>query len=86
MPNRDRLLLLLHTLQKQSDDENWLTTAYLREVLEKEGHECSIRSLRKDIQALRCSGYEIAVREEEGRVPRGMPGRTGSGACRSCRC
>ena len=66
MPNRDRLLLLLHTLQKQSDDENWLTTAYLREVLEKEGHECSIRSLRKDIRSLQNSGYEIAVRESEG--------------------
>ncbi len=67
MPNRDRLLLLLHTLQKESDDENWLTTAYLRKVLETEGFECSIRSLRRDIRSLQNSGFEIAVQETEGK-------------------
>ena len=67
MPNRDRLLLLLHTLQKESDDENWLTTAYLRNVLETEGFECSIRSLRRDIRSLQNSGFEIAVQEFEGK-------------------
>ena len=49
MPNNDRLLVLLQTLQSQSDDETWLTTAQLRAVLEKEGHECSIRTLRRDM-------------------------------------
>ncbi len=67
MPNRDRLLLLLHTLQKESDDENWLTTAHLRKVLETEGFECSIRSLRRDIRSLQNSGFEIAVQETEGK-------------------
>jgi predicted DNA-binding transcriptional regulator YafY len=64
---KDRLLVLLQTLQEQSDDETWLTTADLRSILEKEGHECSIRTLRRDIKALNNCGYEVAVREEDGK-------------------
>ena len=30
MPMKDRLLVLLKTLQERSDDETWLTTADLR--------------------------------------------------------
>ena len=67
MPNRDRLLLLLQTLQTRSDDESWLTTAELRAVLEAEGYECSIRSLRKDIRSLQNSGFDIGVQEFEGK-------------------
>ncbi len=63
---KDRLLVLLQTLQQRSDDESLLTTADLRAVLEAEGYECSIRTLRRDIQALRDCGYEIEVRETEG--------------------
>ena len=66
MPNKDRLLLLLRTLQQNSDDEKWLTTAELRTVLEAEGHECSIRTLRRDVRALQACGWEIAVRETNG--------------------
>ena len=66
MAIKDRLLVLLQTLQRQSDDEKRLTTAELRDALEKEGHECSIRTLRRDIQSLRACGYEIYVREAEG--------------------
>ena len=53
MPNKDRLLVLLQTLQEQSDDETWLTTAELRRALEAEGHECSIRTLRRDVKSLK---------------------------------
>lgn len=42
MPTKDRLLVLIQTLQERSDDETWLTTADLRAALEAEGHECSI--------------------------------------------
>lgn len=70
MPTKDRLLVLLQTLQEKSDDETWLTTADLRSVLEKEGHECSIRTLRRDVQSLHNCGYDIAVQEEEGRFTR----------------
>ena len=66
MPTKDRLLLLLQTLQGSTDDETWLTTADIRGVLEAEGHECSIRTLRRDINSLRNSGYEIESREMEG--------------------
>ena len=66
MPNKDRLLVLLHTLQNHSDDETWLTTQDLRSALEKEGFECSIRTLRRDVQSLRNCGYDIAVQETEG--------------------
>ena len=67
MPTKDRLLVLLQTLQEQSDDETWLTTADLRNALEKEGHECSIRTLRRDVRSLKNCGYEISVREEDGK-------------------
>jgi hypothetical protein len=39
MTQYDRILLLLQTLQQQSDNETWLTTADLRAVLEAEGYE-----------------------------------------------
>ena len=67
MPTKDRLLLLLQTLQQKSDEDTWLTTADLREVLEKEGHECSIRTLRRDMKSLKNSGYDFAVRERDGK-------------------
>lgn len=70
MPTKDRLLVLLQTLQNNSDDETWLTTQDLRSALEKEGHECSIRTLRRDVQSLHNCGYDIAVQEEEGRFTR----------------
>ena len=70
MPNRDRLLLLLQTLQKQSDEDTWLTTADLLSVLEKKGHECTVRSLRRDIQSLQNNGFDIVVSETEGRPTR----------------
>lgn len=66
MPTKDRLLVLLQTLQEKSDDETWLTTADLRSVLEKEGYECSIRTLRRDVQSLRNCGYDISVQEDAG--------------------
>ena len=49
MLTKDRLLVLLQTLQENSDDDTWMTTADMRATLEKEGHECSIRTLRKDM-------------------------------------
>ena len=66
MPTKDRLLLLLKTLQEKTDDETWLTTADIRGALEKEGHKCSIRTLRRDVKALHDCGYDIAVRETDG--------------------
>ena len=66
MPNKDRLLVLLQTLQEQSDDDTYLTTAFLRAALEKEGHECSIRTLRRDMESLQNCGYNIDIRETLG--------------------
>lgn len=66
MPTKDRLLVLLQTLQEKSDDKTWLTTAELRKALEDEGHECSIRTLRRDVQSLLNCGYTVDVKESEG--------------------
>ena len=66
MPTKDRLLVLLQTLQEKSDDQTWLTTADLRKALEQEGHECSIRTLRRDVQSLKNCGYQVDVEEFEG--------------------
>ena len=70
MPTKDRLLVLLQTLQNNSDDETWLTTGDLRAALEAEGLECSIRTLRRDVQSLNNCGYDIAVQETEGMFTR----------------
>ena len=70
MPMKDRLLVLLKTLQERSDDETWLTTGDLRAALEAEGLECSIRTLRRDVQSLNNCGYDIAVQETEGMFTR----------------
>ena len=70
MPMKDRLLVLLKTLQERSDDETWLTTGDLRVALEAEGLDCSIRTLRRDIQSLHNCGYDIAVQETEGMFTR----------------
>ena len=66
MATKDRLLVLLQTLQNHSDDETWLTTGDIRAALEAEGLECSIRTLRRDVQSLHNCGYDIAVQETEG--------------------
>ena len=66
MPTKDRLLVLLQTLQENTDDEAWLTTAELRHVLEAEGHECSVRTLRKDVESLNNCGFEIAEQTKQG--------------------
>ena len=70
MPMKDRLLVLLKTLQERSDDETWLTTGDLRAALEAEGLDCSIRTLRRDVQSLNNCGYDIAVQETEGMFTR----------------
>ncbi len=64
MPTKDRLLVLLQTLQKNSDDETALTTADILAALEAEGHDCSVRTLRRDVKSLQACGYEIDVREK----------------------
>ena len=64
MPTKDRLLVLLQTLQKNSDDETALTTADILAALEAEGHDCSVRTLRRDVKSLQACGYEIDIREK----------------------
>lgn len=63
---KDRLLVLLQILQEKTDDETWLTTAQIRELLEAEGQEGSIRTLRRNIQSLLNCGYDIGIREASG--------------------
>ncbi len=66
MPTKDRLLVLLKALGEKTDDETFLTTAELRAILEAEGLDCSIRTLRKDVQALQDTGFDISVQEKDG--------------------
>lgn len=63
---KDRPLLLLKALQEGSDDEKWMTTAELRNLLEAEGQECTVRTLRRDIRTLIDCGYDIGIREGSG--------------------
>ena len=64
MPTKDRLLVLLQTLQKKTDDETALTTADILAALEAEGLDCSVRTLRRDVKSLQDCGYEIDVQEK----------------------
>ena len=66
MPNKDRLLVLLRTLQEQSDDETSLTTADIRKAIQDENLECSVRTLRRDVKSLKDCGYDIFVQEHDG--------------------
>ena len=66
MPTKNRLLVLLQTLQKNTDDETWLTTANIRSALEAEGIDCYTRTLCRDIQSLYDCSFDIEVRETEG--------------------
>jgi len=70
MPNKDRLLCLLQTLQARTDDTARLTTGELLGALEAEGFECSVRTLRRDIRALQDSGYDICTEEAGGQPTR----------------
>ena len=66
MPNKDRLLVLLRTLQEKSDDETSLTTADIRKAIQDENLECSVRTLRRDVKSLKACGYDIFVQEHDG--------------------
>ena len=66
MASKDHLLVLLQTLQENTDDEKWMTTAEIRAILEPQGHDVCIRTLRKNVQALQNAGYDIGVREYNG--------------------
>ncbi len=63
---KDRLLVLLRILQDHTDDETWLTTAQIRALMEAEGQDGCIRTLRKNVAVLQDCGYEISVRERNG--------------------
>lgn len=63
---KDRLLVLLRILQDHTDDETWLTTAQIRALMEAEGQDGCIRTLRKNVAVLQDCGYEISVQERNG--------------------
>ncbi len=63
---KDRLLVLLQTLQEHTDDETWLTTAELLSLMEAEGQEGCKRTLRRNIMSLQNCGYDIGIREANG--------------------
>ena len=63
---KDSLLVLLQILQDHTDDETRLTTAEIRALMEDEGQDGCIRTLRKNVAVLQNCGYEISVRERNG--------------------
>lgn len=66
MAKKDRLLTLLQILQSESDEHLPLSTAQVRKLLAEEGCPVSILTLRRDIESLQKSGYEIEVKERNG--------------------
>lgn len=65
-PSKDRVLALMQVLQKHSDEETWLTTNQVLDLLLDEGHDVQVRTLRRDVQNLKNCGYDIGVREKGG--------------------
>ena len=63
---KDRLLVLLQILQEHTDDETWMTTAEILDLMAKEGQEGCIRTLRRNIASLQNCGYDIGIRETSG--------------------
>ena len=63
---KDRLLVLLRILQEHTDDETWMSTAQIRSLMEAEGQEGCIRTLRRNVTSLQNCGYDIGVRERNG--------------------
>lgn len=66
MANKDRLLFLMKTLQEQSDEKQWISSTQLCRFLKEQQLDSQVRTLRKDIQALKDSGFEICERKREG--------------------
>ena len=64
---KDRLLVLLKILQERTDDETWLKTGELLRLMEKEGQEGCKRTLRRNIQSLQNCGFEIDIRDKNGK-------------------
>lgn len=64
---KNRILLLRDYLQEHSDEKHPVRTAEIRKYLRENGISVSVPTLRTDIQSLLDSGYEIKIREEEGR-------------------
>lgn len=54
---KDRLLVLLQILQDHTDDETWLTTAEIHALMEADGQDGCIRTLRKNVAVLKSCGY-----------------------------
>ncbi len=70
MLSKDRALTVLQILQEKTDDEQMITTAELIAELQAWGVEASVRTLRTYIRALQENGFDITVREEEGKTTR----------------
>ena len=64
---KNRILLLRDYLQEHSDEKHPVRTAEIRKYLRDNGISVSVPTLRTDIQSLLDSGYEIEIREEEGK-------------------
>ena len=66
MAVKNRLLYLMQFLQENSDENRPVSTPEIRSVLEKQGFQVTVPTLRTDIESLRSAGYEIQANEKEG--------------------
>ena len=70
MPNKDRTLLVLKYLQDHSDGRRSVSTRDIRNMLAEHGHNATVLTVRRDIKAIRDVGYDVQIREEEGKLTR----------------
>ena len=61
-----KLLILLDTLQRQSDENHPLPLTALIEALAREGISAERKAIYDDLETLRLQGYDIQNRKREG--------------------
>ena len=66
MATKNRILFLMQYLQENTDENRAVTTAQIREEMERRGCPIIISTLRDDIESLQRAGYDIQVTEQEG--------------------
>ena len=66
MATKNRIVYLMRYLQENSDENQPVTTAQIRQEMAKKGCPIIIPTLRDDIESLQNAGYDIQVNESEG--------------------
>ena len=66
MATKNRIVTLMNYLREHSDESHPVSTAEIREAMDRAGCPVTTSTLRSDIESLRASGYRIRINEQSG--------------------